>query len=79
MIRPKQQSAAKIEVSELSADAQLQASIKKLARLRSNLKALQVEISEKILSGVSGLPRSLSSETITVVGELNAALSEQNK
>lgn len=76
MTRPKQQSAAKIEGSELSADAQLQASIKKLARLRSNLKALQVEISEKIINGVRDC-REVASETMYVAGDLNAALSEQ--
>lgn len=76
MTRPKQQSAAKIEVSELSADAQLQVSIKKLARLRSNLKALQVEISEKIINGVRDC-REVASETMNVAGDLNAAVAEK--
>lgn len=75
MTRPKQQSAAKFEASELSIDAQLQLSIKKLARLRSNLKALQVEISENILNDIKD-SRGSCSETLSEVGDLNAALAE---
>lgn len=76
MTRQKQTSAAKHEVTELSGDAQLQASIKKLARLRSNLKALQVEISEKILNGMKDCPE-LSSEALSDVRDLNATISDQ--
>jgi len=74
MMRNKQQSASQIDTeSELSIDAHLHSSIKKIARLRSNLKALQIEISEKILNGVKECRESCG-ETLEIVSDLNASL-----
>lgn len=79
MTRPPFNSAAPVESDEiLSEDEQFQAGIRKLARLRTNLKALQVEISDKILNGVKDCQRTCA-DTFTSVGEINAAFNNQNK
>jgi hypothetical protein len=79
MTRPKQTSAAEIEIQEiLTTDEQLLASCRKLARLRSNLKALQVEISDKILNGVQDCQKTCA-VALSSVGEVNAAFTNQNK
>lgn len=79
MTRSKQNSAAPVEIEEiLTTDEQLYASVRKLARLRSNLKALQVEISDKILNGVQDCQKTCA-DALTSVGEVNAAFTNQNK
>lgn len=77
MTRSKQQSAPQFE-EELSLDVQLLQGIKRLARLRSNLKALQVDISEKIINGVRDT-RELCDDARSVVGEAHAALTVKNQ
>lgn len=53
-------------------------SIRKLARLRRNLAALKSEISEKILMGARDCHKDIVN-TIKVVGELNATITNENK
>lgn len=74
MSRNQLQSASKLKPATYQTpEEQLQLGIRKLARLRMNLKALQSEISDKILGGVQDC-RSLCSDTLEAVEDLNATL-----
>lgn len=70
---PRNVSAVQAEevVNEIT-DEQIQIGLKRLARIRANLKSIRLEISEKILDGVKDCRESISS-TMSAVEELNAA------
>ncbi len=63
--------------TELS-DEQLQIGIRRLAKIRANFKAIQAEITEKILDGVQSMVGELNTANAEV-GELNAALRTDQK
>lgn len=63
---------------EMVKNEQISLSLRKLARLRANLKALRSEISDRLFVGVKDC-RKYVNNTIDAVGEINAAVTAQNK
>lgn len=75
-------SAAKAErvevVSEELTNEEIQLGIKRLARIRANLRSIRLEISDKILDGLKDCIDATSS-TMHAVGELNATTNGKTK
>lgn len=59
-------------------DEEIRAGLKRLARIRNNLREIRVEISEGILNSIAECEASADSAA-TAVGELNAVLTGQSE
>lgn len=67
-----------IGVPEMVTSEQLNLTRRKLARLRSNLKAIRYEISDRLLIGTQDCRKSILN-TMDALGEINVAVQHQNK
>lgn len=59
-------------------DEEIQVGLKRLARIRNNLREVRIDISENILNGIAECKNAVDSVTATV-GELNAVLTGQSE
>lgn len=67
-----------VESLDRITDEEIQAGLKRLARIRNNLREVRLEISENILNGIADCKETVDSAT-AALGDLNAVLTGQSE